>query len=68
MKQTIILWCVFAPMVLTVPSAHSRDIAGDTVRGAAKRAVIGGIAGDAGKGAAAGAAGSALIGGVRRNR
>ena len=30
--------------------------------------IIGGIAGDAGKGAAAGAVGSALIGGVRRNR
>ena len=40
----------------------------DALTGAAKGAVIGGIAGDAGKGAAAGAVGSLLFGGMRRNR
>jgi hypothetical protein len=40
----------------------------DLVSGAAKGAVIGAVAGDAGKGAAAEAIGSTLLGGVRRNR
>jgi hypothetical protein len=39
---------------------------GDIASGAMKGAIIGGIAGDAGKGAAAGAIGGALFGGTRR--
>ena len=35
---------------------------------AAKRAIVGAIAGDVGKGTVAGAIGSALVGGMRRNR
>jgi hypothetical protein len=38
------------------------------VLGAAEGAIIGGIAGDAGKGAAAGAVGNLLFGEIRRNR
>ena len=59
---------VLLAAVLLSAAAHGRDLAEDTLGGAAKGAVVGAIAGDAGKGAAAGAIGSALLGGVRRNR
>jgi hypothetical protein len=45
-----------------------RSVADDTVGGAAKSALIGAIAGDAGKGAAAGPVGNLLFGEIRRNR
>jgi hypothetical protein len=41
-------------------------VGGDLLRVAAKGAVIGAIAGDAGKGAAAGAVGDVLQGGMKR--
>jgi hypothetical protein len=43
-------------------------MANDAVGGAARGALIGAIAGDAGKGAAAGAVGNLLFGEMRRNR
>jgi hypothetical protein len=68
MNKRVVFVGVLAAVLFAPLASQARDVAGDTVRGAAKGAVIGGIAGDAGKGAAAGAVGSALIGGVRRNR
>ena len=68
MKQTVILSGILAATMLTPAMSEERNVGADALGGAARGAIIGGIAGDAGKGAAAGAVGSLLFGEMRRNR
>ena len=53
-NRVLIASTLFSTMLLTT-TTHGRELAKDTLGGAAKGAAIGAIAGDAGKGAAAGA-------------
>ena len=59
---------IFFTAAVTGALAYTLLTDDPAVGGAAKGALIGAIAGDAGKGAAAGAVGSVLFGEMRRNR
>jgi hypothetical protein len=67
MKRKMILMGALLFFAIEPLAAQERNVASDTLSGAAKGAVIGAIAGDAGKGAAAGAVGSLLFGEMRRH-
>jgi len=65
-KELVIGTLMTASLLGFTVSAQGRDVASDTLGGAAKGAVIGAVAGDAGKGAAAGAVGGALLSPLRK--
>ena len=67
MMNRLLLTGVLFSSMLVITTANGREVARDTLGGAAKGAAIGAIAGDTKKGLKIGAASGALVGGMRRS-